>query len=312
MDITGASNQELNESRSRFEAAVGAQAVDIRKPDVQRVVLALDGSNQDAPAQRYAAMICLQTGASLAVAFAYEGPEDDGKEKYRVDVESEIAASGIAVIPAIARPNGSKRYRSYDQLLIACDHYQAQLIVVPAPYGDDFAELGTRSVGTNLDMLMSRSTATLLVVRDPQRVSQAVRQVVMPVTPYHPNLPIAAGWAMLLVSDEGVLDLPAVIDPGVLQAAGLTPETELTPDQFAGLTEPAQAGLIGALQRQAAERGVGCRVKLRAGEPADEILKVEGDEGRLYVISTPRAPRATAYQIAQAVVRASADPVLIV
>lgn len=71
----------------------------------------------------------------------------------------------------------------YEQILEACHKTQCDLIVVPAPYREDFAVLGSESIGSNLDILLCRVPETLLVAREPKvEVEGCLAHILLPVT----------------------------------------------------------------------------------------------------------------------------------
>ena len=127
----------------------------------------------------------------------------------------------------------------------------------------------------------------------------------------------AAGWALYLLAPGGMLRLLILADRDLLHRAretlGETLEAEgIDESVLYDLLAREHAGLIAALQKHAAENGLGCRVSVRSGEPVPAVLEMAGDEDSLIVSACPPDRRSDAYQRAMAIVRESSNPVLIV
>ena len=105
--------------------------------------------------------------------------------------------------------------RSFEQILASCENKRCDLIVIPAPYLDDYVKLGQESVGANLDMLLCRAATALLMVREPQADPQrCLANLLLPLAPYEATTVQAAGWALKLMSQTGLLRLLAIAETG--------------------------------------------------------------------------------------------------
>ena len=82
----------------------------------------------------------------------------------------------------------------------------------------------------------------------------------------------------------------AVVDAELLDSADALLEdlSGLDESVLAGLRRPDVAGLIAAVQRNAAERDLGCRVHVRTGEPAAETLAIADAQEGMIVIAWTR------------------------
>ncbi|MHC4948437.1 MAG: hypothetical protein ACYTG1_09270, partial [Planctomycetota bacterium] len=257
-------------------------------------------------------------GAHVVVAYAYEGRADAVKDEYVARRAAELGAAGIDVTVPPARSADVHDEPPWDQITGLARRSRCDLVVVDAPYLDDYTRLGDGSVGTNLQMLMSRCPVPLLVIRAPAEApASCLEEVVVPVGIEAAENVAGARWALRLVRGHGRLRILAVVDRGQLDAAGERLRTDvdldaIDDDQLAGLHRPATAGLIAALQRRAVEVDLGCRVAVREGSAVEAVTAVAGERQALIALSCPRDPAARAYQRVEAIVRASACPVLVV
>ncbi|MHC5003537.1 MAG: hypothetical protein ACYTJ0_10470 [Planctomycetota bacterium] len=305
MDATGASEHDFAESMHAFEAAVSAQAPRLIEPRVERILWAPDGSNQDDTASALAMMMARRLEASITVIGA--GPVAEARRK----VLEELGLAGEAVALADGRP-------AFEQILEACSARRCGLVVVNAPFGEDFEQLGDGSVGTTLDMLLARRAVPLLVVREAKADPGAcLGHVLVPLTLHEPTVSEAASWALRVVDVGGDLRLLAVIDREHVEASVEAVETDVDVEELdepvlAGIRRPEMAGLIGAVQRSAARRGLGCRVSVRVGAAVTRAAELADEREALVVTGCPRDPIATGYQRVQALLRASRNPLLIV
>lgn len=313
MDATDADARDLRESMGLFQAALKARGPKLIDPPLEQILLALDGSNQDPSVEALALQIARRNGATLHVVEAYEGPPDSRRDGHRAARARALQEAGVSVGDVERSPEETRR--PSEQILGAAREASCQLIVVCAPYQEDFRELGNTSAGTNLDLLMANATIPLLVGREPREDTETCfARILLPITPDHIELVEAASWALRLVSERGAVRALAIIDQSSIEAASevLRDFDEIDDATLAGLRRPETAGLIGALQRQSAERGIGCRVSVRSGDAVPETIAVAGDEPTIIVVATSSDTASASYQRAHALVRASRFPVLVV
>ena len=193
---------------------------------------------------------------------------------------------------------------------------QADLLVVPAPYLEDFAELGSDSIGVTLDKLMTQPRP-LLVVREPREVpADSLKPLLLALSTHVQDNPQAAAWALRIIGDRGAIHVVAVVDDKVLEAAaGLIGEHDaanLDLDHLAGLDRPETAGLIAAMHRAAQQQGVGCRVSVQQGDLVSRVIELAESEQRLIVTGCDTDPGSMSYRSVQALIRRAKDPVLVV
>ncbi|MFG0330204.1 MAG: universal stress protein [Phycisphaerales bacterium] len=313
MDVTQSDDQDLRESMGRFQAALTAQEPEIVEPKFDRVLLALDGSNQDDTATALAATLARRDEAEIALIYAHEGPRDAAREEYFTDRVAGLERAGLRVNATGGGDDDAAP--PYERILEARRSSAAGLIVVCAPYLEDFDELGHDSVGVNLDKLMSHSPVPILVARAPRDdARRSFDHLITPISPFTDEVVQAVAWAMRLADRSGLIRLVAVVDRETVDESRdlIRDFDDIDEGTLAGLRRPQVAGLIAAAQRRANERGLHCRVSVRSGEAVEEIARLANEENGLIASACPRKPTAAAYQRVQALVRASTNPVLVV
>ena len=323
--MTEFNRDDVTDTISSFEAAVSARHQEIPAVSAQRVLAALDGSNQDAAALALASEVARRCGAAgLHLTYAYEAQADAGRDGYLAERARDLAAvaGGLAVTYSrAAAPPGAAPARSFQQILDLAAEERCDLITAPAPYLDDFEQLGTASTGTTLDVLLRRRGGVpLLVVRRAfADVTRCLDHVVLALNLLGERGAPALAWALRLVTPaSGTLHLLALADTEVIEAAGPLIGRTIGPGgvderELAGLVKPETAGLVAAAQRRAAETGTTCRVSVRLGQPVEELVAFTRDlERSLVVVGCPEQCSTTGYLRVQALIRESADPVLVV
>ncbi len=273
-----ASDHDLDESMDRFEAASDARAIALPAIELRRVLLATDGSNQDPLA------------ADLADQLA---------------VPVQTAALAGATPP-------------YRQILHQCRHTGCDLLVVPAPFREDFAELGASSIGTNLDLLLHHRETPILVVRDPERdATVLLREIVIPLSFVAEDDSRAAAWAFRILAPGGRIRLLAIADTErMIRNQKITAKSldleDLDESDLVGLDQPEMAGLVAAVQRHAAENGHGCRVSVRVGAAVKAAADFANALDCLIIVNCPRDPETAKAQAVHALARLTRNPMLIV
>jgi nucleotide-binding universal stress UspA family protein len=314
MDVTQANDRDLRSNMGAFEAALAAQTPEIQPIELRRILLLIDGSNQDELCIGLAKSLLARPEDELLLGYAYEGDRDETREQALRNLASSLQQEGLRA-RALERA-AEAQLRSHQHILGMIDREQPQLVVCEAPYLEDFEALGTDSVGSNLDVLMARSPVPVLVVRDPAvDVQSCLSRVILPVTPWDAELVEAAAWSERILSLGGTLRLLAVVDEDRLRLAGVEEPfaiDEADEEMLAGLHKPALAGLVAAVQKRALEQSHNCRVSVRSGELPAIILRYVETRPGLIVAATPREVQSPLYQRTQALLRGSRWPVLIV
>ncbi|GJL72461.1 MAG: hypothetical protein NMNS01_16600 [Nitrosomonas sp.] len=316
IDIAHATDHDIHENVEEFRAALKAQEPKLRNPTIERVLLAVDQSNQGRTSERFASVFARTNKARILLIYAYEGVRNSECEKYLAARAQALTEADIELEPLDEPIRTEHGLRSFEQILQTAETKECDLIVVPAPYLDDYVKLGCESVGVNLDILMSRSNVPLLVVRDPKiDPEESLKTVFLLVTPHSNSADIPAAWALKLAKSEGILHCVAVADPSELKELGEIRDLDIAEIDLkiaAGLTHPKTAGLIGALQRQASERSLNCHVSVHSHADLVSLMKDDNDDSRLFVLGSSTDSESLVFQRIQTLIRTSRNPVLLV
>lgn len=314
IDITNASDEEIGDTVEAFAAAVGSQAVELEEVSLERVLLAVDASNQGGAAEGFAKALALRHGARVLLLYAYEGARDAQRERYLTERAEALAQAGVELEPVPAPVHSEHGLRSFEQILQTCEQARCDLIVLPAPYLDDYDKLGEHSIGATLDVLICRSRTPLLVVRAPDsQPAKALSDALLPIVPCDALTTRAASWLLRIVLEDGSVELltvgarerrEAVADSAAPQLAGRAE------GEIAATAPQEAAGLIAAVQRRAAQIGLRCRVSSVAGDRLEKTIEAAARCERVVVLAVPAHPGARAFALS--VVRYSRNPVLIV
>lgn len=282
-EMTELRDEDIHDSMHAFEAAVDVKHVELPALAVKRVLLVVDRTNQNEAAKSVA----------QAVSDVLRAPFDEHSLK-------------------------GEDPKAHQRILEACDSGSCDLIIMPVPFGEDFEELGTVSVGTTADMVLNRRKKPLLAVRSPViRPRGGFKDIVLPLNLLSHSSIAAASWALRLAHPHGEVHILATIDTEALEEvkhlSGTRMDLEdLDERTLAGLARPERAGIVAAIQHKAQELGVGCRVSVRTGSLVSSIFEFTRDPGTLLVLPCPEDCSTTGYQRAHAVIRRMENPVLVV
>lgn len=287
-----------------FEAALTAQVTQLPEVSLGRILLVLDGSNQDRTSEAFARILARREGSELQLSWAYPGEAIAEREKYLRQRCSVIREEDDLVTDILARDD-IRGLRPVEQILSSMPTFD--LVVICAPYQEDFSELGQQSVGSVLDILMARAPQPVLAVREPKEDPQTcLRRTLLPLTPILETSALAASWALCLAR-QGSVQLFAI-------SPALAGDEENVPQKVAAsLQRPEEAGLVAAVQRRAAEEDTECRVELRFGEGLEPLAETVNQRDQIVVVPCcPREPEKITYQRMQALLRFSRNPLLVV
>lgn len=307
-------DKDMRESLEAFEAAAASRIVDLAPPPLDSILVAFDGSNQDDLVAALAREVSQAQVSRIYCMYAYEGAEDQQLTSYLAERAGALAGEDSEAAPQVQVVLSNHAKRSFEQILAARQETGASLVVLCAPYLDDFAVLGHASVGSNLDMLAARARVPLLVAREPGHdAAQCFRNILLPVGAVHNCDVEATRWALRLVGEGGNIRFLVIINTELVETARHLGEAfvrvdEIDESTLAGLDRPETAGLIAALQKTAWERKIGCHVMVRVGEPADLVQELT-ENGDHLVVTACQGPSSGR---GQALVRGSRNPVLLV
>ena len=146
------------------------------------------------------------------------------------------------------------------------------LVIIPSPFGHDFAEVGADSVGTVIDVLTARSTVALLVVRkvyEPE--DRPFQRVALVPLDGDEATHQAAAWATGLVTPAGELELQLVLDAEVAKhvrelAQLMDPDATVTSQSLLDALTQSRMRLHCALEDVAEQVGFGYRLDVHSNE----------------------------------------------
>jgi len=225
----------FNEDVGMFEAATHSSAVDLTPPHLKTIVMAPDGSDRDATLQHLAKELASRTSAQVEV------------------LSASTTTSGI---------------------LEELNRLHPDLLILPVPFGQDYHELGSESLGSVADQLLLKAPCPVLCVRDVQdlaAVHAALNSVIVPIAIADDLVPKALSWGFLITPSGGRLDLVAVADRDVFSDASHFVEAESDRKQF----EPSRlsramlkdiGGIVAAAQKKGGASGRKIHVETRVGQ----------------------------------------------
>lgn len=257
-------DRDVDASMRMFERSKVGNAASISPIRPSRVLLVLDGSPQDETS--------LDAASYLRSEFATETLVLDGRDD-AVAATTDLAAERAAEVSG-ARPIKRLGGDSYDSILASLDEHAVDLLIIPCPFGRSFERVGVDSAGTVIDVLLSRSSKPMLVIRrDDQTLRDSANQVSMIIGAECDVESRAAAWAFGLASKSATVTLNLVIEKEqyenirtILEA--LHPEASLEPEQFSDALTKTHQSIHGSMAKTASELGLSYRLRPLAGEVA--------------------------------------------
>lgn len=311
MDFT-----DLNESMGAFEGAVSSNRARVIMPTVGTILLAIDGSDQDPTAVAIAAEMAPLLRAGIRVTMGAEGPVGDAQRAaVQRTIEHLKSQHGLDALPIFEEGKWPAQ-----QILAAKKAANAGIIVVPAPYLQDFEALGNESLSSPIDVLLAESRVPVLLVRQPlEQPALCFQRFVLPMTIYAPALASAAGWAFSLARKDSNIELYAMADTTTIEEAtrlaGGGDDAEAEARSAAVLLRAEQknaSGMISAMQKKAEETGIEVTVDVEAGDTLALTLEHMKRAPCMAVLGAPLDRASHTYHHAQDVALNAKYPVLIV
>lgn len=290
-------DQQVQESMRMFERAQVGDAPAAVPARPQRILLALDGSAQDSAAVDAARRLASRYEATVLTLDARDSK-----------------ANGLAVDLDGFQPVESEAQASYDQILAAVQAHRPDLVIVPCPFGRDFASVGADSAGTVMDVLMRRCPVPVLAIRDPASAWQrATQDVVLVVSSESESEPLAASWALALSDRGGQVTLQVEILQEQFENLRemlrvLAPDRDIRAEEMESVVARNHQPLHAALSKGAAAAGLRYRMHI----PTDEERQQSPGQRDQLVILPVEIDDAFAEGFASDRLRAAAGPVLIV
>lgn len=276
--MDGFEDQMLAASMQAF-AAAAAGHVTLPAVTVRRLLLALDGSDQDGATRALAEHVAARTGAEV------------------LERNDLLKAQDV---------------------LQAADEGDVDLIVMDAPFREDFQLARHESLGITLDMVLSRSRRPILVVREPlPDVTRAFSDVLIPITMSCAKTPTEVAWALALAPEGArvqVLDVPdvSVIENAKLLLGDAIDVAALRDEALKRAATRDTAPVITAAREAGAKVAVSVDLDVRVGHPTEVFDEVTRDRTRLVVTSLPGEAGTPEYTRARVLALRSRGPVLFV
>jgi hypothetical protein len=254
----------------------------------RRLLLALDGSTQEFASASLAQQLQQRLNCEVGYLSA-DIPLDQTVDASVAGILTRMGGTHLTV------PAGA----NYDQILAAQAQFQADLMVVPCPFGRDFHSLGEDSTGTVIDVLSARSTVPVIAIRRPDATgrdpSSHVRIVL---TGENAAAETAARWAVGMVHPEGKLELLLLVEQSFYDnfrhaLHAIQPEAQVTYQDIENALARTYGRLHAALQRTAGAMGFEYEL----------LVRHEGDEQPI----TPEDPQTHPALMVLAVQRKSHD-----
>ena len=313
--------QNLDRGMDLFRRAHVGDAAPVRPLTPRKVLLALDGSKQDACSRPLAAYLKARFGCELHVA---DARESDATAEKSLAVAEELRGK------ALPRTEGE----SYEQILAAIERSDCDLAIVPCPFGREPESVGPHSAGLTTDMLLARCPVPLLVVRWPFPVkpffedkpeqgsgefpaaggaSPFAKIVVMVVGENDAARP-AAEWGTGLVAAGGSLNLELLLEEEFYQNVRaalfeLDPDGDVSHERLTRALRKEYGNLHAGLAKAAEAGGFGYELQTRREESAPNITAGPGD--RLVILPLERGDHQSEGHVADTL-RRTANPLLVV
>lgn len=262
--------RDVEASMSLFQRAhIGeVAAVEPRRP--RHVLLVLDGSTQDATSVRFARHLHERLKTQCTVVDARPEVADNRL------VEQSAKQLGANVVE-------KQTGESFDQVLAATKDRECDLIILPCPYGRDLESVGPDSVGTVIDVLLTRSPVPLLVVRQPVPEGDVLFDgLVMALIGENEAAHSAAEWAVGLREATGRLQLLLMLETEFYEnvrdvLGAVAPDQQIDSESLGDALVKANVRLHRALQKAADAHGFDYALTLRRqGESSPDPLQPAG------------------------------------
>jgi hypothetical protein len=297
-------DHDVEASMRLFERAhVGeVSAVEPRQP--ARVLLALDGSDQDALGVALSRGLRERFGCAVSVMDARERRDS-------ADLASQAArAIGGEWLPP-------RTGESFEQILAAAAETRSDLVVVPSPFGRDLESVGPDSTGTVVDVLLARMPAPLMVVRRPYvPAGELFANVIFTLSGENEAAGTAGTWAAGLTAPGGRLRLVLVMEAEFAQNVRavmqtVDPHVQVTEALLTDALARMHVRLHRGLQKSADHAGFQYELRIEpAGGAAEAALY--GETGQpLLVIAHERGDHFSQGLVHDRI-RLSPNPVLVV
>lgn len=263
----GSIDRDVDASMRMFQRSKVGPAALISSTVPSRILVALDGSPQDITSIAAAKYLRERFAVETLVLDARDSKLDaDGSENsLSTDIANEVSGAR-----GVAGGTGS----SYEQILQCLSDHQLDLVIVPSPFGRSFESVGTDSVGTTLDVLLSRCPVPILVIRrDDQTLDQCIGRIAM-VCGGESDVELkAASWIFGLGDVKTSVSLNLVVEKEQFEnlraiVEAIDPTEILTEQAIGDALAKSHQQIHIAMQRTAGEKNMSYQLIPQAGEVA--------------------------------------------
>lgn len=274
--------ESLDDDLGMFEASVSKEVIELESPKIKRMVAVLDGTNQNTVTSTLAKQLAEQLG--------------------------------VKVVEEQAKETSAERIHKIMQ------SQNADLLIMPVPFGRDIDVLKDESLGSVADMLLQESKCPVLCVRQPmdeEEIRQALSDVLIPVLDLEKGHEKAVSWALAMARKDCKIELLGVADEEVIAEAKQMLGDSVDPEVFKAealnraVTRDI-GGLVAAIQKRASEENFKVRVEVKAGHPIELALKEANARPRLTVVFTPHEHTSLTHHHAVDLVLGANGPVMVV
>ncbi|MCA8971182.1 MAG: hypothetical protein KDC95_15430 [Planctomycetes bacterium] len=298
----------------RFQAALTAGLSKIDGPEtLDSLIIVLDGSDQDETTLAIVRELSLERSLRLVLTCGLQAGDSDAEDELVLGAQRTLEADGLhAEVLLSGSAENHERIRS-----IRTQH-RAAWLVMPSPFGHDYADLGAKSLGTAVEVTLTESEVPTILVRGPlgDVASEPLSRPHLIVRETSPATARAARVALAMLTHRetiaGTLTVTFVyggrpdpdVDDAVARGFGVEPQV---------LMPLLSHGLSGILHRLdvLSQMHLGLKLELRLVQPGGEAIDEDVEHGRLHIL--PRqGDRAHVDDSVQDFVLGCSDPVVVV
>lgn len=295
----------VEEHMEAFQEALG-ERVELARPTVSSILLALDRSNQDELVLALGRRLAHRWDARVVITGGFPDEEEEISWSYLEEAQKRLNRD------VDAEAYWTAGEESFDKILRAIEEREVDLVVLPAPYLRDPESLGEDSVGTNLDVLLTRSPVPLLVVRWPDvGPDEALGNVTLVVFDSDPWSRRSAEWALALAR-EGALRTLAFVDAEFVELVESSLEADEPEEGVARRLSRGMVPLVSATVGSAEREGISADVEYVVGLLGELVREWIGTKPTLLVVRGFGPEDEPQEKVARDLILQSRSPVLVV
>lgn len=263
----GTLDRDVDRSMRMFERSQVGPAGLISPVRPSRILVALDGSDQDE--------VSIAACVHLRDVFDVETLVLDAREiNLDADGSGSTLATEVAKRISGARPIVASQGEAYERILAALGEHQLDLVVLPSPFGRSFETVGTDSIGTVLDVMLARCGVPILISRrGDQTLPDCLRRIAMVVGGECDVELRAASWVFGLAAEDSEITLNLAVEKEHFEnlrsiVEALTPGTSLSEQQVSDALRKSHQAIDASMRRTAGDLGLSYQATVQSGEAA--------------------------------------------